>query len=176
MPALSRRSRSSLSDFPMVPSRQHLLNRGRLIGPSLGEIGKSMRSGGRHRIIDAAAAVYGPAPRRELPIALQAVQHWVNHALASLDHRAGTHTDRLDDLVAIHIPLLEQLEDQEFRNSIHKTRVCLVPWHQAVSIPRGSRYCKAKSIGVCDRSSATIDPNRPKESRGPQTPTIQIPD
>src|ERR1700728_544979 len=101
-----------------------------------------MRSGGRYGVLDTATAVDGFPPRLERPIAFQPMQYRIDHAFADCDHRIGTATDGLNDLIAVHLLLLEEPEDQKLRNPIHKIRIGSACRHREPTIPCGSMYGK----------------------------------
>src|ERR1700690_1782597 len=111
-----------------------------------------MLPGGGHGIVDTAAAAYRLAPRLKRSIALQAVQYRVHDTFSACDHRAGAASDGLNDLIAVHLLLLEQAEDQEFRNSVHKIRIGLARHHRRRIIHCSSRHCKAINTGADERA------------------------
>ena len=63
------------------------------------------------------------ASRLKRPLALQHVQHRIDHALADDDGFAGRVLDRLNEFIALHLPPLEQLQDKQFRDAVEEVRV-----------------------------------------------------
>src|ERR1019366_3483674 len=128
----------------MLASRQHLLNCTSQICPSLRQISQSMRSGVGYGIIDSASAVDRLSPCFQRAIAFQPMQYGIDDTLTNGDHRIGAAADGLNDLIAVHLFVLKQPEDQELGNSIHKIRIGLARCHRSRMLPRSSRYCKGK--------------------------------
>jgi len=89
-----------------------------------------MRSGWRYGVVDTATAVDGFPPRLERPIAFQPMQYRIDHAFTDSDHRIGTATDGLNDLIAVHLLLFEQLKNQQLRHAIHKIRIGFTASHR----------------------------------------------
>src|SRR5690606_35587697 len=70
--------------------------------PFLRQVVETCAAFGRHRIVDARAAVYDPALGFEGAALLQTVEGGIDHALAEGNGFAGGGLDRLDEFVAIH--------------------------------------------------------------------------
>ena len=98
-------------------------------GPGGGEVGEAARTGGGEGVVDAAAAVDGFALGGEGAVALEVVEDGVDDAFTEGDGGSGAVADGLDELVAIHLALLEEREDQEFGNAVHEVRVGLAGGH-----------------------------------------------
>ena len=92
-------------------------------GPGGGEVGKAARAGGREGVIDAAAAVDGLAAGGEGAVALEGVEDGVDDAFAEGDGGSGAVADGLHELVAVHLALLEEREDEELGDAVHEVRV-----------------------------------------------------
>jgi len=77
------------------------------------------------------------------------VEDGVDDAFTECDGGPGAFADGLDELVAIHLALPEEREDQEFGNAVHEVRVGLAGGH-AETIHRGSRYTQENFLGILD--------------------------
>src|SRR5437763_9321932 len=126
----------------ILTSDEDILNCGGQIRPVLREIGEASRPPWRYRIIDPAAAIHSFAPRFERSITLKPVQHRIYHSFADRDHGSGAFTDGLHDLVAVHLLLAQEPENEELRNSVHEIRISL-PERHGNNIPCGSMYCNS---------------------------------
>src|SRR5579863_6273244 len=115
----------------MLASRQYTLNCRRQIAPCLFQVCQPAASSRRDGIVDAAAAAHRLAARSQSSIALQTMQHRINDAFTGCNHGIGTAQNSLDDFVSVHFLLLQQFQDQELRNSIHKTGIGFTSCHES---------------------------------------------
>jgi hypothetical protein len=95
----------------------------------VGESRQTAGSGWGYRIVNTVAAVDRLAAGTQSASALQAVENGIDHAFPDGDNFCGAVADRLHDLVAIHLLLLKQAEDQEFGNSVHEIGVGIADGH-----------------------------------------------
>src|SRR5580704_7838533 len=78
------------------------------------------------------------------------MQHWIDHPFTDGNYRVCAVTDSLNELITIHLLLLEQPEDQKLRNSIHEIRIGFSHSHGELTIPRSSRHCKRVMSNIVD--------------------------
>jgi hypothetical protein len=97
--------------------------------PGGGEGVEAVGTGGGERVIDAAAAGDSFAGGGEGSGALESVEDGVNDALADGDDGSGAVADGLDDLVAVHLMMLEELEDEELGYAVHEVRIGVAGCH-----------------------------------------------
>jgi hypothetical protein len=107
----------------MLTSHEHFLNGGSKTGPGLGEFGKALRTGWGYGVVDTATPVDGFAPGLDRAVAFEAVENWIDDALAHGNDFVGAGADGLNNLVAVHLVLLEKTEDEELRNAVHEVRI-----------------------------------------------------
>ncbi len=110
-------------------------------GPGRSEVGEAARSGGGEGVVDTAAAVDGLAARGEGAVGFEAVEDGVDDAFADGDDGSGAGADGLDDLVAVHLFVAEEGEDEEFGNAVHEARIGLARSHG------GEQYIVVLGIG-----------------------------
>jgi hypothetical protein len=108
-------------------------------GPGGGEVGEAAGAVGGEGVVDAAAAVDGFAMGGEGTVTLEVVEYGVDNAFAESDGGTGAVADSLYELVAVHLALLEEAEDEEFGDAVHEVGVG-VAWGHGETIHRGSRY------------------------------------
>ena len=92
-------------------------------GPGGGEGGEAVLAGGGEGVVDAAAAVDGLAAGGEGARALEGVEDGVDDAFAQSDGGSGAVADGLHELVAVHLAVLEEAEDEELGDAVHEVRV-----------------------------------------------------
>jgi hypothetical protein len=74
---------------------------------------------------------------------LEIVEDGVDDTFAERDGFAGAVADGLHELVAVHLAVLEEMEYQEFGDTIHEVRVGRTGSHLE-TIHRSSRYWQGK--------------------------------
>ena len=89
-------------------------------GPGAGEAGKPFRPVRRQGIIDATAAADRLALGLQRAVLFQRVQHRIDHALGQHDLAVGPLADRLHQLIAIHLLVLQQAQHQQLGHAIHE--------------------------------------------------------
>jgi len=128
-----------------MPSFEHPVDCGSQAAPRFREFRETPFSCARHRVINAAAAVDRLSPRFQSAIAFQSVQHGIDDAFANGDDGIRPVANAFDNLIAIHLFLAKQSQNQEFWNSIHEVRIGVTTRHERKSIPRGSMYGNSKN-------------------------------
>jgi len=107
----------------MLASGEDGLDRGGEGVPGGGKVGEAVQAGGGEGVVDAAAAGDGFAVGGEGSSTLEGVEDGVDDALADGDDGSGAVADGLDDLVAVHLAVVEELEDEELGDSVHEARI-----------------------------------------------------
>jgi len=115
-------------------------------------MGQSAGAGGGDGVVDSAAAVDDLAPRLQGAVVFEAVQDGVDDTFAEGDEIAAAAADGLHDLIAVHLLLVEKLEDEEFGDAVHEVRVGIAGGHCEIMIPRGSRYGKEIMLTMTNSS------------------------
>jgi len=116
-------------------------------GPGVGQAGEADGPGRGEGVVDPAAAVDGLALGGEGAVALEVVEDGVDDTFAQGDGGSGAVADGLHELVAVHLALLEELEDEEFGDAIHEARVGVAGGH-GETIHRGSRYWQGVLVRI----------------------------
>jgi hypothetical protein len=71
----------------------------------------------------------GFAAGLERAVPFEAVQDWIHDSLAYGDCFVGAGANGMDDLVAVHLVLLKETKDEEFRNAVHEVRIGIAGRH-----------------------------------------------
>src|SRR5262245_10396551 len=77
------------------------------------------------RVVDPLAAVHALALRLEGAALFEAVQDWVDHALAEADGFGRHEPDGFDDLIAVHFPIREHSQHEQLGHAGHERWVRL---------------------------------------------------
>jgi len=94
-----------------------------------------MRSYRGNGVVNAAAAIDGFAPGLKGAVAFEGVEDRIDNTFAYGDNCVSAGADRLDDFIAVHLLLLKEAEDEEFRNAVHEVRIGLAGRHRGAIIP-----------------------------------------
>ena len=86
----------------------------------VGEIEQPPHAPGGEGVIDPGPAIRRPRLGPEQAVFFQGMEQGIDHALLRGDHLAGGVGDGGHDFIAIHLPVLEQAQDQKLRHPGHE--------------------------------------------------------